>query len=310
MSVAARKRKTTSISSGGRGFLRSGGNYKFQPGLGPELKWKDTNISFKGLLPNWTPTVESINLLKSGTGPNELVGRKMVIKSVQIRGHIMRPSIAVQPGWDDGELPEEKYNEAGRVIENFKLPGASCHNYVRIAVVLDRQANGQFPSGKDVWQAPEGKDYATERAFLNLSNSGRFHILKQIVVKCPVPAAVPVYSVGRAPVPNPDPEQPPIDAGGPELTFLVQPEGVYDIPTIDLKTNIPVEFSPNVADAKIGNIRSNNILVFACVGNLETTEADDEFPERPGGGGAGIFEDIPAIDWRIVANARIRYSDA
>ena len=114
------------------------------------MKWFDTientQQPFQQSGSIWFP---SVNLVSEGVGPQQMIGRKIIIKRITVRGYIEKASsTATSVG----------------AIENT--------DYVRFALILDRQANGAAPSVADVYQQ------ANSRGFLNLANSHRFKVLK------------------------------------------------------------------------------------------------------------------------------------
>lgn len=90
-----------------------------------------------------TGLVSLINGVAQGSDFNNRIGRKVTIKSVQLRGHFTS---------QDGEV-------------------ADC--YCRLLIVYDRQPNGALPSVTDVLTA------STSVSFMNLNNRERFVILAE-----------------------------------------------------------------------------------------------------------------------------------
>ncbi len=82
-------------------------------------------------------------LIIENTTPSGRIGRKIVVKSVAFRLHIVFPEAATP-----------------------------LHDLVRIIVLIDKQCNGAQPVVADILQTA-----TTATSFYNLENSGRFEIL-------------------------------------------------------------------------------------------------------------------------------------
>lgn len=110
----------------------------------PNLKWKDTEFLY-----TIDTTGEVVNtpilIIPQGSGPSQRVGRKIVVRSISIRGHL-------------------------RLV-----PAAATVGYAGICLflVLDTQANGTYPNFLDVFTSEQA-----QAAHPNLENSDRFRILK------------------------------------------------------------------------------------------------------------------------------------
>jgi len=114
--------------------------FQADTGTGPELKAVDLNTSFAPPLTSSFATPQLLNGTAQGAGATNRLGRKMMMKSFQ-----MRYTCSVADGDD-----------------------ASQH---RIVVVYDKQANGAAPIATDVFSA---NDF---RSPLNLNNSDRFVVI-------------------------------------------------------------------------------------------------------------------------------------
>jgi len=141
-----------------RGYNRTSGYYRANPNS-KELKFIDgfTQIT---TLSNQSLSASGINFITNGftgadmsiiqdTGESDRIGRKILVKSIHLRGH-----------W---ELPPT-------VISN------QTADQIRLVIILDKQANGTQAVWDDVFA-----DGAAQRAiwsYKKLSNSNRFVILK------------------------------------------------------------------------------------------------------------------------------------
>lgn len=134
------------------GKYRKGGFYKRFSGNQSELKFFDTAHSFNFDATVEVPATGQLNLIPQGVTESTRVGRKCVIKSIQLHG-----------------------------ILNF-LPGAAAaqaSDVVYLYVVQDTQANGAAATPADVLSASG----SCPTGLANLENSDRFRILKKIMVR-------------------------------------------------------------------------------------------------------------------------------
>lgn len=118
-----------------------------------EKKWFETVLSSN---PATTGTIvsTSLNLLTAGTGESQIIGRKVVLKSVQINGS------ATMASGTSATL--------GNII---------CDDYMDLYVILDMQCNGAAATIANVFeQGPAGALSIDD--FKNLENSQRFRVLK------------------------------------------------------------------------------------------------------------------------------------
>jgi len=127
---------------------RTGGYYgRFQP-FGSELKFHDVvfsgAIDSTGEIAPASGTPQSLVNIAQGTGESQRVGRRCTIKKIDMKGDMV-------------------------LAQNI---GSVTYS---IALVLDTQTNGAFPSGTytDVFETD------SPLSFLNLANSQRFRILKR-----------------------------------------------------------------------------------------------------------------------------------
>lgn len=98
--------------------------------------------------------VTPLNLIQQGAAGNERIGRKVSLKSVQIRGFFLA-------------------NPAEGITVSPEL------NYMRMLVVYDKQTNGTLPNINAILQNQfyDGSYSLTETAGLNINSRDRFEIL-------------------------------------------------------------------------------------------------------------------------------------
>lgn len=103
----------------------------------------------------------SINAVSVGSGPSEMLGRKITIKSIQYKMMI--------------------YMKAQNV---GAMDFLDAENHVQVYIILDRQANGSIPSIQEIFQPYWKGTINTLGVFshLNLASTSRFTILKKVKV--------------------------------------------------------------------------------------------------------------------------------
>lgn len=137
------------------GLVRRGGNYgrygiaARQAGFAPELKFFDTALSFLVDATGEVPATGQLALIPQGDTESTRDGRMAFIKSIQIRANVAFVPAAA----------------------------ATAATNVFVYVILDTQANGAAAAATDVFT---GTNFNT--ALINLNNSGRFRILKKIMI--------------------------------------------------------------------------------------------------------------------------------
>lgn len=186
-----------------RGFLRTGGYYG-RMGTANEMKFHDENITDAAITSTWQ-LVQQMNLIPQGTTEKQRLGRKAWIKKIQMRAVLTLPTTAT----------------AAETITTF-----------RVAIVLDKQANGAAAAASDIWASD------TWDAWNNLANSGRFRILydKLIPVSC-------------------------MSGSGRGSTDTLSYGGVSRAIKFFHQCTIPLEFSSTTG--AITEIKSNNITLWA-----------------------------------------------
>jgi hypothetical protein len=196
----------------------------------------------------------SINLVPAGTGPAAMIGNRIDIKSIALRGRVFKPpklgSNNVDPAvaWSGQSLAAEEY---------------------RVALILDTQANGNSPGVLDViqyqyTQTETGSIPVTINqtptnlySMLNMANIGRFKILKEwegTLQGCPVFVGVPTaggggtntYTAGWA-------------AASRDIKWFKKT-------SIRIDTDGSVANTPNQA-RPLSSIRSNNLFVIGWSNN-------------------------------------------
>jgi len=130
-----------------KGYQRVGGYYGRFAGRNAEKKFFDTSLAFSMDATGEVPATGQLNLIPQGVGESARIGRKALVKSIQIRG------------------------------EAIYLPGADTVGCVTgyIYVVVDTQCNGAAASVTNVLTSTNLKV-----ALSNVENSQRFKILKRI----------------------------------------------------------------------------------------------------------------------------------
>lgn len=108
-----------------------------------------------------TSTFDILNGVQTGTAFNNRIGKKIVMRSLHFTGNII-------------------FN-AGNATEG------GLADYLRIAIVYDRQPNGTFPAFQDLFLSRDNAGATTTSAYspINMNNSDRFKILRDIRVSIP-----------------------------------------------------------------------------------------------------------------------------
>ena len=98
---------------------------------------------------------QALNIVPSGTGPNQRIGRTIVVKEIEIK-------INMQAAW---------------AYVRSHSPSAAGISY-RVDLILDKQANGAVPLGADIYDTLVA-GVSPENRFMNLLNSDRFSLVKR-----------------------------------------------------------------------------------------------------------------------------------
>lgn len=236
-----------------KGYDRTGGYYgRFTGRLmaKPELKFLDV-----GCVENWAPfnyqngipsgvspfgdlPNPSINLVPKGNGPSEMIGRRITVKQVLIAGRFQ-----LQSYYGPETVPD--------IVS--KPPSAQ----LRIALVLDKQCNGQAATVSDVCS-----DEGRIQDFLNPSNSKRFVVMGD-------------YSYDMN-----------IYAEKTGSNFYV-PGHFIDV-NKKFNTNIKIEFSDQTEGSRdLSQVKSNNLFLLVWINN--------NFVYKNAGGIQGGI--IPWVKW-------------
>lgn len=132
----------------GKGFIRTAGFYGRFQGDGQELKFFDTPLSFLFDLTAECSTsagTGNIHIVPTGVGQSQREGRRIVIKSIHLKG-----SMILNPGG-----------------------AATSSTGVYLNIHLDTQCNGANPAITNVFTTAD-----LTSTFPNLENSARFRTLK------------------------------------------------------------------------------------------------------------------------------------
>ncbi len=128
-----------------RGTDRVGGYYGRYNTTGGELKWVDADLDVAALTAaaQFIPSTGILNTIAQGTGESQRVGRKCVIKKIQL-----------------------KYN-----LNLFAGISQANHDDVRVILYLDKQANGAIGTVATILQTDNFQ------SFRNMENVGRYVVL-------------------------------------------------------------------------------------------------------------------------------------
>jgi len=129
------------------GYVRTSGYYGRFSGKGAETKFFDTSLSFTFDATGEVPATGQLVLIPQGVTESTRVGRKCVIKSIQLRGNMVYAPAAAAVG------------------------STNCILYL----ILDKQCNGAAAGVTDVFTGT-----SLPSAMHNLSNSQRFVVLKKM----------------------------------------------------------------------------------------------------------------------------------
>lgn len=150
-----RQRKTTSTKKTTKQFRAPANTQvpRLMPASGTEKKvvffGSADSVNTNGAL-NATGTISGINLIQVGSSMFNRVGRKIQLRSVRLRCHV----IPIQGATRTNSVPD----------------------LGRVCVVYDKQTNGAFPVLADVYQDTEQSGANTQTALtgLNMNNRDRF----------------------------------------------------------------------------------------------------------------------------------------
>ena len=104
-------------------------------------------------------TIDCLNGVAQGNGPTNRIGRKFTMKSILIQGAIHIAAQTNQTALDEAPV-------------------------VYIALVLDTQTNGVTLNSEDVFTNPVGNGTLAVAPLRNMSNTGRFKVLKSLTMRC------------------------------------------------------------------------------------------------------------------------------
>lgn len=143
------KKRRTTRKPFVKGKDRTGGFYGRYQGMGREQKFFDTALAFA-----FDATAESaasnslgqVDLIPQGTTESQRIGRKCVVRSIQVKGQLAYTPAAAANGFDATEM----------------------------YLILDKQTNGAQAAFTDVFDTAN-----ITTNFVDLANSARFRILKK-----------------------------------------------------------------------------------------------------------------------------------
>lgn len=162
----ASKRSRTATRPYGRpsrGYYRYGGfwgKYKsrnLRRGIRPELKFKDTSCTFGAGTPVIPVTgvatgdIPCLNLLTTGSGPDQIVGRRIVIRQITISGTVTLPK-STNATWNNVKDSE----------------------VIRLMLCVDTQANGAQATMADLMDTTKGAN-----GLRNMEKTARIKVLKE-----------------------------------------------------------------------------------------------------------------------------------
>lgn len=167
-----------------------------------ELKYLDTNVIATDV-GSAAILKDSLNLVKKGDGQSERIGRKIVIRKLQVSGYVHQKATS----------------------------SLASSNVIHVLFVLDKQANGGSPGVSDLVHT--GGPYTV----YNKDYEDRFVYLWDdiLVVTSPAARGNSVNEVGTA----------------------------YKNFKLEIDCDIPILFKAASSPAVIGDVASNNILVYA-----------------------------------------------
>jgi len=249
----ARRRRFGSRSTRPRGRqvgrLQSAGRWRRgrTATLAPELKFMDllSSSALSSADMDWNILVPSQNLIVRGTGQSQRIGRKAILKSLDLRFHMYRTT----------------YSAVGGTVA--PVNPVSGGGLLTMYVVLDRQANGATgdPTGTleqgtgvlNTGSSVLGTNSSDQANFIQLATKDRYRILKKITYRVP---DCPITAVTWDPAITNNNE-------------FTMPAWVGPTKAVHLKLrDLPIEYSgadgavtdnPEV----ITNVRSNNIFIMS-----------------------------------------------
>jgi len=226
------------------GRLQTAGRYRpaRRAMLAPELKfWDVTQTSFLASGDqHWQILNPSLNLIVRGTGQSQRNGRKAVLKTLDLRFHMVRSHYSDDDG---GTIPPvDPLTGGGRLT---------------IYIVHDRQANGAtgtpsgtVASGTGVVTLGPGAAPSANN-FIQLATKDRYRIMKKLILT--VPETPPIPATWDVAVPNNNTWHLPAYTGPTKSVHL----NLKDLPIEYSGGDGAVTDDPEV----ITNVRSNNLFM-------------------------------------------------
>lgn len=195
----------------------------------PEIKALDTIANSVQMLMggDGSNLLSSINLVSTGVGLGNMLGDSITIKAIELRFMVFQPAVG-------GDAPNVATNLQNGV------------RWVRLALILDTQTNGNAAGWVDVYTGTLG--LTLDRR--NMSNKNRFRVLKEWLFPLVTPYGV-------------------LDGAGAEfLTPAVRVVKKY-YKKCNLKIDFATQATPNIRI--LSEVRSNNLFIMGGVTDGEGT---------------------------------------
>lgn len=182
-----------------------------------EIKALDIDVTTTSL--NSGTSVSLLNGMTIGANAFQRLGRKTSVKSVRVTGYVYQ-------------------NQAG---------AAPTVDYMRIAIVYDKQPDGAAPTWAQVFTSVDGggTPFSTALANPNLDNRDRFIILRDLRYKADAPAGA---VLGNQPVP--------VSAAQTECKWIVDEY-------IKLK-GVPTMYSATSNTGGVADIQTGGLFLLTC----------------------------------------------
>lgn len=177
-----------------------------------ELKWFDSSLN-AGLVGGLAGNVYSLNLVSQGTGPSQRIGRTITVRHIEIK-------INLEASW----------------VVPVGITADTRNISYRVDLILDKQANGAYPVGADIYDTALGAGVVVTNKFANLLNSDRFVFMKRWEGDMNPPSSTTVVAGANN-----------IFTTGRDLKYKK-------------RCSIPIELTPQAATT-IADCRSNNLLL-------------------------------------------------
>jgi len=247
--IQNQEQRQTSVARRSRQFVRGidrgpVGSYRFTARTrgrfgSTELKFFDSNNGDgASSLAGWVQASSSLNLIGSGAGASQVVGKSCMLASIYLRA-----LITVERALDTDIVAV-----SSDVLQSQQT--------VRVLLVQDTQFNGAAPTISDILAVPDPAAGAQINYLMNLNNSYRFKVIMDEYINLD-----PHMSFGTAVlVTGP--------AGGP----IVSSEKHFQLNHGDAKNltkfkrlSVPLEFASQTgANRTLSEVRTNNFSLWLC----------------------------------------------